>query len=343
MIVRRHSSFYNFTGDTSTGVTVHWGNRLTQNPTRAPWPELADISISNQCSKGCLFCYKDSTPEGKIMSVEEYRFVLDSLQSPRWGNVFQVALGGGEPLEHPQFREIIQATVDKGIVANFTTNGLLLNDETIQFLKGKIGALAISVTNFEELDKPLLKKLKQEGIKANLHFILSSQSIAQATRLLKGAYNKEVENVSNIVFLTYKPAGRAEARLVLKENDTFHQFISQVSSTQCPVGIGFDACFVPILLRHTTVNINVIDACECGFFSVYIDENLQVKPCSFANNKQFTYSLNQYNMEQIWNDKYEAYRQLIMSSNNCQANCSAQDLCKGHCHFFPEITVCYQK
>ena len=40
--------------------------------------------------------------------------------------------------------------------------------------------------------------------------------------------------------------------------------------------IGFDACFVPMLLYHTDISPDLIDTCEGGFFSVYIDHNVHL-------------------------------------------------------------------
>ncbi len=78
-----------FSVDTETGLTMRWGNSLHTNPEYAPWPELADISISNHCSKGCEFCYRDSTPNQSLITVEQYEFVLDSLHSEQWGMCFR--------------------------------------------------------------------------------------------------------------------------------------------------------------------------------------------------------------------------------------------------------------
>ena len=62
------------------------------------------------------------------MSLNQYCQVLDSLNHPLYGNVFQVAIGGGEPLEHPDFLKIIDATLQRKIVPNFTTNGIFLGN-----------------------------------------------------------------------------------------------------------------------------------------------------------------------------------------------------------------------
>ena len=72
---------------------MRWGKTVNDDPYRAPMPELVDISISNHCTKGCTFCYRDSVPNHVFMSLEDYERVIQSLNHERWGNVFQVALG----------------------------------------------------------------------------------------------------------------------------------------------------------------------------------------------------------------------------------------------------------
>ena len=101
--MRRDIGDYHFIADSHTGLTMRWGKTIKDNPIWAPVPELADISISNHCSKGCSYCYRKSTRNNEFMTVEQYCQVLDSINHPQYGNVFQVAIGGGEPLEHPNF------------------------------------------------------------------------------------------------------------------------------------------------------------------------------------------------------------------------------------------------
>jgi len=115
VIIRKHSDGYNFVGNPETGITFRWGKTTKEDPKIAPWPELADISISNYCSKQCNFCYRNSGPSGDFMSIKDYGFVLDNLSDKKWGKVFQVALGGGEPTEHPDFIKILEITRKKGI------------------------------------------------------------------------------------------------------------------------------------------------------------------------------------------------------------------------------------
>lgn len=200
MKIRRHSDSYNFIGDTDTGITFRWGVNINDNPLFAPHPELVDISISNHCSKGCSFCYRNSTKNNSFMTIDEYSFVLDSLQHPKWGNVFQVAIGGGEPLEHPNFIDIINATYARSIVPNFTTNGDLINETIAKEISSKVGAVAISCQDITDLDIEKVRILSDFGIKTNIHFLLNSKTLLQAIDIHNGQFNKLLMNVNAVIF-----------------------------------------------------------------------------------------------------------------------------------------------
>lgn len=329
---------YHFLADEETGITFRWGKTLEDNPTFAPVPELADISISNRCSKGCNYCYRSSMSDGALMTIEDYCDVLESMNSSEHGNVFQVALGGGEPLEHPDFFDIIDETVKRGIVPNFTTNGRLLTAESFERLKGKVGALAISIAKMDELNSFLQILKRRNGIKVNLHYILSRDSIEEAIGIVKGKYNNLLYDVNAIVFLTYKPAGRGGRKNVIRPGRTLNVFLKEIQMPKISCKIGFDACFVPMLLRNTPKLDNYVDFCEGGFFSVYVNEKKEVSPCSFSNGKD-SFSLNDYDFYDIWLNKLQPYRE--RQTNHCITNCKFKSICRGACAYYPHITTCY--
>lgn len=339
-MLARHIGDYHFLADAESGVTFRWGKTLEDNPSFAPVPELADISISNKCSKGCSFCYKDSTPGGKVMSVEDYCKVLDSIHTSEYGTVFQVAIGGGEPLEHPDFLKIVEETIKRGIVLNFTTNGLLLTRELCSELKGKVGAMAISACSIIDLKKVRPAIGFAKGMKVNIHYILSKDSIAEATEIVNGRHNDLLIGINAIVFLTYKPSGRGTETLLLEDGKKQKAFVDAVKAPKTSCKIGFDACFVPLLIRGKAVRNEIVDVCEGGFFSVYVDENMNVSPCSFSGGKD-AYSLKEYGFYDIWLSKLQDYRERV--KNACKRDCAARGICRGHCPYYPQITNCYQK
>lgn len=275
------------------------------------------------------------------MSASDYHFVLSQLSHDRWGNVFQVALGGGEPLEHPSLFEILDITLQFGVVPNLTTNGQHITADIAQQLTGKVGAVALSVTDLEKCDFRAIGCLTSAGIKTNLHFLLGKASLQQAIRIVDGQYDSILAEINAVIFLTYKPAGRASQDDCLCWDQDLRAFLNGVDAKRATTAIGFDACFVPLLLHTTGVDRRLVDPCECGFFSVYIDEELNVKPCSFTNSPNHCYSLREMSFEQVWQVELHEYRNSMV--NACQRQCNARDACRGDCPYFPELSFCFSQ
>jgi len=145
-------------------------------------------------------------------------------------------------------------------------------------------------------------------------------------------------NVGSIIFLMYKPQGRAHGD-TLTFDSRLQRFLQVVDDNPCSLSIGFDACFVPLLLRHTDVDEHLVDSCEAGFFSIYVDERLDVSPCSFANNSDHTYNLRQTDLRAIWTTELRSYRKAVLE--NCrQLDCSVRAKCRGACPYYPQIQLC---
>ncbi len=343
-MIRRHTEGYNFVGDTKTGLTFRWGKTINENPFMAPWPELADISVSNYCTNNCEYCYRQSNSDGKFISIEDYTFLLDQLTSEEYGTVFQVALGGGEPLLHPDFIGILKITRKMyGIIPNYTTSGQFFNKDNIQASKNYCGAIAISYDphrndfSLGELFS-IGSLLKKEKIKVNIHYVISEKSINNAIEIAEGKYDQFFNIFNAIIFLTYKPMGRANIKDALKSSDLLSSFLKSINNQKTRVKIGFDACFVPVLMKATKIDIDLLDSCECGFFSVYIDEHLNVMPCSFCNDNKYAFNLKEFEFKDIWLNKFSIYRDNV--SNNCKVNCNKASDCRGKCPFFEELFLC---
>jgi radical SAM protein with 4Fe4S-binding SPASM domain len=336
--IRRHSTDYNFVANVNNGMTMRWGKTLDENPYKAPLPELVDISISNHCTKGCSFCYRNSIPNNHFMSVDDYEFVLKSMSDERWGNVFQVALGGGEPLEHPDFIEILKNTRKYNVVPNFTTNAMHITKEIATQIKPLVGAVAISFPNILTIPISKAHIFIEEGIKTNIHFLLDRKSVKQGIEILEGKYNDLLKGFNSIIFLTFKPMGRGREDLCLELNDDLKNFCRLIDKHNCNLNIGFDSCFMPMLMHFTNTTIDFIEPCECAFFSAYVDENLNVKPCSFTNHIRDTYSLKEKSFSEIWNIHWDTYRDA--QKNTCERECKNSINCRGGCPYYSLINLC---
>ena len=80
------------------------------------FPESFDIKITNQCDMGCPMCHEDSKPDGKHGDILHLPF-LDSIHP-----YTELAIGGGNPLAHPDLIPFLRLCKDRDLIPNITVN-----------------------------------------------------------------------------------------------------------------------------------------------------------------------------------------------------------------------------
>jgi radical SAM protein with 4Fe4S-binding SPASM domain len=300
-------------------------------------PEIVDISITRWCDKGCSRCYRESNVSGKHMEIHDYCHLLDQVKKLP---VNQVALGGGNPNQHPDFCRILQYTRKEcGIVPSYTTNGRGLTPEILKSSREYCGAVAISAyPPYDEL-RDAVERLTINGIRTNIHFILDKESIFTAIRWLKNPPTFLLK-VNAIIFLNYKPLGRFEKLTgLLKESDQLKYFFKEVQKSH-PFKIGFDSCCVSGLVKYTKISPIFFDGCDAGRFSMFISEDMKAYPCSFMINEIQGYDLAKHKIVDIWRegDEFKRIRSRCLSER-CQM-CDKKGICLGGCPMWNKINLC---
>ena len=170
-------------------------------------PELLDVCLTAKCSFGCAFCYQDSTPEGKHPTMKAHEIVDTILKT----GALEVAIGGGEPLEYPEFWDIVQR-LENSIVVNVTTR----RPDLIPIYKlNKFGSIGYSA----ESSKVVVKMLGKLGLtgkdddyenpwlkKLVLHVVLGSTPVDEIMELCRLAQKYNLE----VLLLAYKTDGRGK-------------------------------------------------------------------------------------------------------------------------------------
>jgi len=82
------------------------------------------FELTNRCNLACRHCMRGTAQPRHDLPFALICRVLD--QAQRLG-VSLVSFTGGEPLLHPQFEDLIRATVERGYTFSFVTNGHLLS------------------------------------------------------------------------------------------------------------------------------------------------------------------------------------------------------------------------
>ena len=111
----------------------------------AEFPENMDVKITNQCDIGCIFCHEDSKKDGLHGDILNPKF-LDTLRP-----CTEMAIGGGNPLSHPDLIQFLEKLKERKIIANMTVNQVHFetSQELIRELVDKelIHGLGVSLVN----------------------------------------------------------------------------------------------------------------------------------------------------------------------------------------------------
>ncbi|MEZ5417442.1 MAG: radical SAM protein [Vicinamibacterales bacterium] len=302
-------------------------------------PELLDVAITNWCDRGCAFCYRKSDESGTHMSLLDYEEVIRQAASL---HVFQVALGGGNPNQHPDFPEILRLTREKyGIVPNYTTNGRGLTESVLDATAQYCGAVAVSAYAPYEETAAAIEVLKAKGISTNIHFILTSRSIHTAIDWLHSPPSF-LEAADAIVFLNYKPVGRAvDDRLLLNKSPRLEEFFRLATAERRSFRVGFDTCTITGLARLGDAPAVSIEGCDAGRFSLFVSERMEVYPCSFMVEAGYPgIPLASTSLSAIWRE-HAAFRGIRQkhSEPGCDS-CETREHCLSGCPLFPEMNLC---
>ena len=340
LVVREHPSQHYMTlFNRQTGFFV----RKEMNGQLGPiWamdgPELIDLSITSYCQRGCSFCYRRANDTSyEHMSIDEVRDVVE--QAADCGTL-QMALGGGNPNQHPDFVEILRMIREHGIVPSFTTNGDGLTEEVLRATSDYCGAMAVSVyPPFDEYYYgTLISRIRNYGIRVNIHAIIREGYLDMWTRWLMDP-PVFLKDVNAIIFLNYKPIGIDGVSLLPKDLIKIEKFF-RIANKCRTVKIGFDSCSISGIVRWMNVPSYLVESCEAARFSAFISEDMRMYPCSFMVEKGWYGDLRKHSLIDIWQNNafFHRFRDNVLPER-C-SGCQYSEVCKGGCRLFDVINWC---
>lgn len=238
------------------------------------FPEFYDVKITDYCTGGCKYCYQNSTRRGMhfydiIGKTKEYFGIMSENNKP-----FQVAIGGGNPNEHPDFIELLKTFYDMGITPNYTTNGIGLFDNVVEATKEYCGGVALSChKQLEGYWRNSLVELYNREIKTNLHLVISDK---ESIDYFVDIYNSFKNNVDYFVLLPYEAMGRAT-----KKNINYEYLMEKLIDLDSSK-IAFGANFYDFLRTSGSAKTFDISLYEPEIMSGYLDmSNMKLYKSSF--------------------------------------------------------------
>ena len=112
-------------------------------------PFFVDVDVTGRCNLHCLGCPYHSRPAfpgrpERDFPLSAFRSLCEELRSAGTRSIY--LQGPGEPLLHPSLHEMIKTAKDRGFEVMLSTNGTLLDRETVgQFIETGLDRLKVSL------------------------------------------------------------------------------------------------------------------------------------------------------------------------------------------------------
>lgn len=162
--------------DLETGTKIRKNDLDFFDPEK---PESMDIKITNKCDMGCAFCHENSTPDGLHGDIMNLKFIETLLPYT------ELAIGGGNPLTHPDLIPFLEKCKALKLVPSMTINQYHFMKPEYQDLIDKlvneklIYGLGVSLTVASD---EFINKIKKYP-NAVIHIINGVQPIPQVRKL----------------------------------------------------------------------------------------------------------------------------------------------------------------
>lgn len=278
------------------GYMERWGR--TEDDDNTPGvPEVVDCEVTTIC-KGpggvlCPFCYKANTPNGRNMSFDTFKTVFDKLPP----TVQQIAFSADANLSsnpdlfdmmaycwtNPRFPVVPSISVAE---LDYATAYRLLTEATP-------GCVAVSLYADYDICYDTVKLLTDLRKELDHPVVINIQAVvAESTkeRTLKMIADRSTDprlaELDQAVFLGLKQVGRGEGFDILPLEEYKEIFTAASDAFDM---FGVDVCATPKFLewaptafeQHKRVCEEETEMCEAGHYSMYINVDGDVWPCSF--------------------------------------------------------------
>ena len=155
-------------------------------------PETIHFSVTGRCDQVCAGCFYSARPGSDVAAEHAPLSLFEKvIHEASQAKVFQIALGGGEPLLHPRLVDMARLARAQGIVPNLTTNGNRLDREMAEALKeAGLGQAQISLNGATEATNATtrpnfaaamgaIEACRAAGLRFGINFLLTRSSLPE--------------------------------------------------------------------------------------------------------------------------------------------------------------------
>ena len=314
----------------------------------APWlsaPETVHWAVTYRCGMRCPDCYAARMKfSGQELNTAGAKKMIEKLAG--W-NVFQLAIGGGEPLERRDIVELVKYAADCGLIVHLTTGRQFINADLLNEFAGSLTSLQLGIhadwrqtpdwrSYLHDLET-LIARAADNGIKTGANLCLSRSTLKNFGPLVG-----ELGNIGlrRFTLLRYKPPHSIKRwRAELPEKEQLLELKSELEKLSVIPGVDLRIdCALSFLQSDLTSPIAAehgIIGCSAGNRIAAIAPDGSLYPCSQLITPELCVgNIYSDSPDKVWHDsktlrKYRSFRNKdSFTCSNCSF-CTAREFCGG--------------
>ncbi|MGV3719738.1 MAG: radical SAM/SPASM domain-containing protein [Actinomycetota bacterium] len=301
-------------------------------------PESVHLQLNNTCNLRCPSCYVGLQSEDVgSLPLERLLELVDELAEL---GVFQLALGGGEPLMSPKLAPVARRARASGMIPNVTTNGWLLTPDLLDEVDGALGEVRLSLNDAVSVNLGLLEEraalMRARGVRFGFNVIVTRGNLPELGDWLRWACD---QGAATVTLIRPKPAPGNEgwyARCALGpvENRELQRILLDLEPLFANTALAVD-CALSFLFQgrpEQALHDQGVAGCAMGERFAVIAWNGDVLPCSHLHGGEFRAgSVVTDTFRQVWersNVFARVRRDLRQVEGQC-GDCGHNAFCKG--------------
>ncbi len=332
-----------------------FANRMVSSPVKAMC-----LHIAHDCNLRCDYCFAATGDFGggrKLMPVEVGKKAIDFLLT-RSGTRRNLELDffGGEPLMNfGAVKEIVayarskEAEYDKNFRFTLTTNGILLNDDSIDFINREMSNIVLSIDGRKEVNDRMRARVDKTGSYDAIvpkFQKLVSQRDKEKSYYVRGTFTRynldfaqDVLHLNDLGFdqISVEPVvAPADTPYALREEDLpriFEEYetLSREMIARKKEGRGFNFFHFMLDLDQGPCAIKRLRGCGCGNEYVAVTPEGDIYPCH-----QFV-GMDEWKMGSVLDNSLDMEKKEMFARTNVYTkpecnDCWAKFYCSGGCN-----------
>ncbi len=312
--------------------------------TTREFPTHIDIDLSNKCNLRCRFCHlvHHQPEKWEQLSYDQFLKVAPLLENAKDISLFSKY----ETLTCRDFIPIFNKVCEYDVETYFSTNGILLDDDIIDALVGRLTYLTVSITGFtRESYTKNMSQDKLETVRENLTKLNAAKKAANTVYpklriTVVGMLDSLDELCRSVDFAAEFEASEGVRMAYLKSHDDFMSqnlplnepevvaaAIAKAKAHAKRRGVSFEPAGGTIDENEACMEDTGHRWCDLPWNSLSLQSNGDVYPCSVAYQTVGNFFENTF--EEIWNGKkLAAFRDGVNNPDRMNEDCRKCSHCR---------------